>query len=144
MTFSLLTGIQLAIQWLPQIESIFQSSGTNETIVQRITDLSPTLANLLTGLGSELFPKAAPALAIVGGIVAGFSPDTTKWLQTSLNTLLGSALNPPLVVDGLYGPKTQAAVTQFQTANGLVVDGLAGTITQGIIDGLLAKLPVLK
>ena len=144
MTFSLLTGIQLAIQWLPEIESIFQSSGTNETIVQRITDLSPTLADLLTGLGSELFPKAAPALAIVGGIVAGFSPDTTKWLQTSLNTLLGSALSPPLVVDGLYGPKTQAAVTQFQTANGLVIDGLAGTITQGVIDGLLAKLPVLK
>lgn len=144
MTFNLLTGIQLAIQWLPQIESIFQSSGTNETIVQRITDLSPTLANLLTGLGSELFPKAAPALAIVGGIIAGFSPDTTKWLQTSLNTLLGSALSPPLVVDGLYGPLTKAAVMQFQTANGLVVDGLAGTITQGIVDGLLAKLPVLK
>lgn len=144
MSFTLLTGIQLAIQWLPQIESIFQSSGTNETIVQRITDLSPTLANLLTGLGSELFPKAAPTLAIVGGIVAGFSPNTTMWLQTSLNQLLGSALNPPLVVDGLYGPKTQAAVMQFQTANGLVVDGLAGTITQGIVDGLLAKLPVLK
>lgn len=144
MSFTLLTGIQLAIQWLPQIESIFQSSGTNETIVQRITDLSPTLANLLTGLGSELFPKAAPTLAIVGGIVAGFSPNTTMWLQTSLNQLLGSALSPPLVVDGLYGPKTQAAVMQFQTANGLVVDGLAGTITQGIVDGLLAKLPVLK
>lgn len=144
MSFTIASGIALAIQWLPEIESIFQSSGTNETIVQRITDLSPTLANLLTGLGSELFPKAAPALAIVGGIVGSFSPNTTMWLQTSLNQLLGSALSPPLVVDGLYGPKTQAAVMQFQTANGLVVDGLAGTITQGIVDGLLAKLPVLK
>lgn len=32
-------------------------------------------------------------------------------------------------IDGLYGPKTQKAVKAFQTAKGLVVDGIVGPVT---------------
>lgn len=39
-----------------------------------------------------------------------------------------------LVVDNKYGPKTTAAVTDFQTANGLKPDGIFGPLTQTAYD----------
>ncbi len=39
----------------------------------------------------------------------------------------------PGPVDGRYGPDTQHAVRDFQTATGLTVDGIAGPITQATI-----------
>ena len=47
--------------------------------------------------------------------------DAVRWLQTALNNVLHTGL----VVDGAYGPLTEAAVKQFQTANGLTVTGKA-------------------
>ena len=38
-----------------------------------------------------------------------------------------------LSVDGSYGPKTQAAVTDYQSKNGLKVDGVAGSQTWGAL-----------
>lgn len=54
-------------------------------------------------------------------------------LQTRL---LAAGFNPgPL--DGIYGPKTAAAVKAYQAANGLKTDAVAGPITQGsLISGL--------
>jgi len=44
---------------------------------------------------------------------------------SNLQKLLGGGL----VVDGNYGPKTQAAVIAFQKANGLTPDGIVGPLT---------------
>ena len=40
------------------------------------------------------------------------------------------ALGYPIAVDGTYGPRTEAAVRDFQAANDLEVDGIAGPNTQ--------------
>lgn len=50
----------------------------------------------------------------------GSGGDWVKWLQT--------ALNLPQV-DGLFGPRTEAAVRQFQRDNALVPDGIVGPKT---------------
>lgn len=57
-----------------------------------------------------------------------------SWLQESLNTL---GANPPLDVDGEYGPATNKAVHDYQTAHGLKADGWAGPETvASIVDEL--------
>ena len=57
----------------------------------------------------------------------GSRGDEVKKLQQALNSTGKYTLD----VDGSYGPKTQAAVRDYQTKNGLKVDGVAGTETQG-------------
>ena len=61
----------------------------------------------------------------------------TAWLQRSLNTL-GAA--PPLVVDGIVGPKLRGAIQGYQQQHGLDVDGLIGPATLRQIDIDLAAL----
>lgn len=55
-----------------------------------------------------------------------------KWLQTALNTL--KAANPPLVVDGVVGALTKAAIVAFQKSRGLTPDGIAGPLTTAAIE----------
>lgn len=43
--------------------------------------------------------------------------------------LVQSLLGPPLVVDGVFGPLTEAAVRAFQTQAGISVDGIVGPRT---------------
>ena len=47
-------------------------------------------------------------------------------LQARLNAL---GAKPPLKLDGIFGPKTLAAVRAFQKSHGLKVDGLVGPLT---------------
>jgi lysozyme family protein len=57
------------------------------------------------------------------------------WLQTSLNTL---GADPVLEVDGIVGSATRNAVRAFQLSQGLVVDGLVGPATFAALDKALA------
>ena len=55
----------------------------------------------------------------------GCTGDAVKTLQDKLNTLGYNSGN----VDGIFGAKTYAAVTAFQKANNLGVDGIVGKLT---------------
>jgi peptidoglycan hydrolase-like protein with peptidoglycan-binding domain len=67
-------------------------------------------------------------------------------LQDALNTIFaarptpGEAAIAPLAVDGIYGSATTARVRQFQSINGLTVDGMVGNFTLGAIQMVLAQL----
>lgn len=60
----------------------------------------------------------------------GSKGSEVRELQTLLNN---NGAN--LSVDGIYGPKTAAAVKSYQKANGLTVDGIVGNNTWGSLRG---------
>jgi peptidoglycan hydrolase-like protein with peptidoglycan-binding domain len=64
-------------------------------------------------------------------------------IQSRLNAL---GANPPLAVDGISGPKTLAAIKVFQSANGIIPDGIVGPITQAALDtgGQVISPPVTQ
>lgn len=55
----------------------------------------------------------------------GFGADLSV-IQQRLNQL---GANPPLSVDGVNGPLTQAAIRAFQSSHGLTPDGIVGPLT---------------
>lgn len=55
--------------------------------------------------------------------------DTVRQLQQLLNEKMGAGLQ----VDGIFGPKTEKAVRDYQTANRLQVDGIVGPKTWGAL-----------
>ena len=137
-----LSVIQLAIKYGPIVKGILDMATSNEDVVSKIKATAAPLATVLEEVGAKMFPAAAPSLHIAAGALAAFDPDVTKWLQGELNVFVTPS--PNLVVDGMYGPKTAAAVKLFQAAHGLAVDGMAGNITQSVIASLAAGKLVLK
>jgi putative chitinase len=61
---------------------------------------------------------------------AGDADNKVKSLQKALNDL---GADPKLDADGRYGPATRRAVKAFQTAVGIVADGIAGPVTEAAI-----------
>lgn len=74
----------------------------------------------------------APTVPDMPMLYRGCTGDAVKTLQDKLNTLGYNSGN----VDGIFGVKTYAAVTAFQKANGLGVDGIVGKLTWGKIYGV--------
>ena len=68
----------------------------------------------------------------------GCTGDAVKTLQEKLNAKGFDSGN----VDGIFGVKTYAAVTAFQKANGLGVDGIVGKLTWGKLYGVSPAMPV--
>jgi peptidoglycan hydrolase-like protein with peptidoglycan-binding domain len=58
-------------------------------------------------------------------IAEGATGDVVRRLQRAIRR----TPNPGLVVDGIFGPLTLAAVQEFQGGAGLVVDGIVGPMT---------------
>ena len=119
------------------IKGIIDEASSNDTIVTKIKALSAPFASVLANVGAQFFPKAAPALQVAAAAMASFDTNVTKWVQGALNVYL--VPSPNLVVDGVYGPKTKAAVELLQAKLGLTVDGWAGQVTQAAIAQLLVK-----
>lgn len=62
-----------------------------------------------------------------------------KWAQGVLNRLGNQS--PELLVDGIEGAKTRAAIIAFQKLNGLEEDGIVGTKTVTALNEAYNKLP---
>jgi peptidoglycan hydrolase-like protein with peptidoglycan-binding domain len=67
----------------------------------------------------------------LSGVTVSFGKEFTfgvdySAVQAKLNA---KGANPPLVVDGAWGPKSKAALIAYQKANGLVADGIPGPLS---------------
>jgi peptidoglycan hydrolase-like protein with peptidoglycan-binding domain len=95
---------------------------------------NPSLVDAATRLETPLFLATQAQTPVLS-----LSPDSqgadVRLLQTHLREL-GYYKG---VVDGNYGASTSAAVTKFQSSEGLTTDGIAGTATRERIKATIAK-----
>ena len=88
-----------------------------------------TAAGMTLATASGFAPVCDPSDSVVPtNILPGSSDLRVRALQIAL-----IGLGYPLAVDAVYGPPTVAAVRDFQAANGLEVDGIAGPATQSAL-----------
>jgi flagellum-specific peptidoglycan hydrolase FlgJ len=83
----------------------------------------------LSAPNSTSAPKAASTPRFSGELGFGSRGRDVSHLQ---DTLRSAGFNPGKT-DGIFGPKTQAALRNFQSAKGLDVDGIAGPQTFGAL-----------
>ncbi len=84
--------------------------------------------------------------ATIGALCCGTREGRERsvaWIQSALNVLASTgyiALAAPLVVDGIYGPKTKAAVDAVQQKLGMAITGFVGDAEYNALAGLLSKI----
>jgi len=126
-----------AINIAPRIQEALRiGTPAVKAVEQNAGDLLP----LFSAIGKSMFPGIDEKFAPAAAATTMFDPIRVKWLQTALN-ILGT--NPPLDVDGEYGPMTKDAVLQFQKAHDLVADGWAGDLTHAALQLALSKKPAV-
>jgi general secretion pathway protein A len=69
-------------------------------------------------------------------LAMGSSGDEVRWLRRSLSALRGSAVDPEK--DDVYDRDLASAVQEFQRQHRLNADGIAGILTQVVLDSALA------
>jgi peptidoglycan hydrolase-like protein with peptidoglycan-binding domain len=95
-----------------------------------------TINALKRGLAGLTQGEAGPDYELQGEVSRG-SSTYIRWVQQSLNQIQGSGL----VADGVRGPKTTAAVKQFQQQRGLNADGVVGPVTEAALVAAGAPAP---
>ena len=83
-------------------------------------------------------PQTWGALILV--VASGSTGDAVRGVQEEFQfrNLSGNP-GQGLAVDGVFGPKTRAAVRAFQQALGITVDGIVGPVTwRALVSGMLS------
>jgi murein L,D-transpeptidase YcbB/YkuD len=94
----------------------------------RLAELASDLQNGYLGIWTAQF-KRHDLAPVAGAVVleVGDEGEKVRKLQERLNREFPQHFN--LEEDGVFGPKTQEAVEEFQRRAGILVDGVAGPIT---------------
>ncbi len=106
------------------------------------TSLPPNLVNQLAEVGAQLFPKLSPELHAAAAALLVAHPNSTAYAQSALNLLQSSgyfSFGAPLVVDGIWGKHTKAAIIAVQEKLGLPATGILVDAEFAAIGSLLAK-----
>lgn len=139
----LLPSILSLVSEIPAIKAAWDASPLGGfAAVVNVVQKSPVVGTL-ADIGSQLFPNLNPTLHAAAAALVVAHPNNTAWAQTSLNLLASTgyfSLVKPLVVDGIWGPKTMAAVEAVQAKLGLPVNGFIADAEYTAISSLLAKI----
>jgi murein L,D-transpeptidase YcbB/YkuD len=140
---SIASYISIALRMITHRDEISQTWAEVQLGAANLQRLVPQVQNAITesmrlmAMVTSLMQKVAPELALPALAIPG-QPEPVfdvRWLQQSLNDLIGAGL----VVDGDYGLLTKGAVEEFQRREGLDVDGWAGIETEARIVMRLAE-----
>jgi peptidoglycan hydrolase-like protein with peptidoglycan-binding domain len=121
-----------------KIGQLWQSSAGFSAIAQAIA--SSSAITELESVGAAIWPAADKAVQKVLAAIHLAAPQSTQWAQTSLNTIQAAGVisfGAPLVVDGVFGPKTFAAVVVLQAKVGLKPTGAVADAEYKAINALL-------
>jgi peptidoglycan hydrolase-like protein with peptidoglycan-binding domain len=84
-----------------------------------------TVTGMAVHTAAEFADLCADGLPERENVLPGSTGRNVEQVQIAL-----VAVGYPIAVDGTYGPRTEAAVRDFQAANNLEADGIAGPDTQ--------------
>lgn len=133
--------IPLFLKYSGVIDWIWTQATSNDDFIKKFELLLPTVARTSNQIASEYFPGHAPMVAKFMSSVLLFNVRLVKYAQQACNALLPGD-GPPLEVDGMYGPKTDAAVRKLQRQLGLTTDGIFGKLTEAAVKRLLPTLVI--
>ena len=134
-----LSIIPLYLKYGSVVQWIWNAATSNQDFITKVEQLLPAVANVANQIATEFFPDAAPLVAKITTTALTFNTALVEYAQRACNALLKD--DPPLEVDGMYGPLTKEAVTKLQTQLGLTADGIFGKITEAAVKKL--NLPAL-
>jgi Putative peptidoglycan binding domain len=104
------------------------SSSPAPTTNRQVTTASPAQTPPVTPTPS------APATSLPAAVL---KPDATGADVKTVQRALASAGHSPGPVDGIYGPKTEQTISDFQRSAGITVDGIYGPETQKALEDTL-------
>lgn len=146
---NLIANAPTLINDITKIQGAVQEATSNDDLITKLRSIGSSTFSVLTDIGATILPQVAPALHAAAAAMTIFDTgDTKKWLQNALNLYV--VPTPLLVVDGIIGKKTMAAMATAQTKLaaqfGITVkaDGWAGMISQGLLQAAVALLPASK
>ena len=127
-------------EWIIDTPATATTSGSKhkECTVCGYTMATETIPATGGGGGGSYYAPTAAVVPDMPMLYRGCTGDAVKTLQDKLNALGYNSGN----VDGIFGAKTYAAVTAFQKANSLGVDGIVGKLTWGKLYGISPAMPV--
>lgn len=143
-TLNLVSGLNLPVDGLPgpatrsAIRSFQQRSGLpSDGIVGPDTRRALVKARQQKSGAGGAAGSATAADAPPQEEISYTSRDYIRWVQSSLNRIMGANL----AVDGISGPATRRAVIAFQRSRGLAADGIPGPRTAAALQAAGAPAP---
>ncbi len=141
-----LPSILQLVEAIPQIKTAWDAAPKNSlsAVAAAVEKALPaSLVNQLAEAGSQLFPKLSPELHAAAAALIVAHPNSISFAQSALNILESTGylnFGAPLVVDGIFGSKTMAAVEALQAKAGLPVTGFVADAEYQVITQLLGKV----
>ena len=140
----ILTIINALIGFVPiatKVAQLWKNSAGFSAIAGELTSAAPAVLKTIDDWAAQMFPAVESAARRVLGAIHMWAPESTQWVQKSLNTIQSTGLihfGDPLVVDGIFGNKTFAAVVVLQTKLGLKITGAVQQSEYDAINKLIA------